>query len=227
MKNVPFRVAIFSGYALVSSGTCQSNNRYEVPQADCETAATSLGLSDTSVSLNEYSARPPGCIYLTKTTTDILRFNTMATSETSCGSGDYNYDCLCGALEGAVIDLLSANSPYSGSTSGNSDDVDVCGSGAEQGFAGFLEPGSTITIGQTSNTFDSKHTLRYGGLYPGDKVVQCVDDPDTATLSFTNAGNANVPVYFLVDAYSGSGGGDFLLAWKIGILGEFLWDYCF
>jgi hypothetical protein len=129
-------------------------------------------------------------------------------------------------LADAVIDLLVVTSPYSGSTTGNSDDVAVCGRGAEQGFAGILGPGSTITIGQTSNTFDSKHTLRYGGLYPGDNVVQCVDDPDTATLSFTNAGDANVPVYFLVDAYSG--GGDFVIAWTIDVLsGEFHQEYSF
>jgi hypothetical protein len=103
----------------------------------------------------------------------------------------------------------------------------VCGSGAEQGFAGILEPGSTITIGQTSNTFDSKHTLRYGGVYPGDNVVDCVDDPDTAELSFTNAGDANVPVFFVVDAFSSSGGGDFVVAWSGDIVagGEFLWEY--
>ena len=76
-----------------------------------------------------------------------------------------------------------------------------------------LRPGSTITIGQTSNTFDSKHTLRYGGVYPGDNVFECVDDPDTAVLSFTNAGEANVPVYFIVDAHSSSGRGNFVLAW--------------
>ena len=130
-------------------------------------------------------------------------------------------------LADAVIDLALVTSPYSGSTTGNSDDVAVCGSGAEQGFAGILEPGSTITIGQASNTFDSKHTLRYGGVYPGDNVVDCVDYPDTATLSFTNAGNANVPVYFLVDAYSSRDGGDFVVAWSGDFVagGEFLLEY--
>ena len=130
-------------------------------------------------------------------------------------------------LADVVIDLALVTSPYSGSTTGNSDDVAVCGSGAEQGFAGVLEPGSTITIGQTSNTFDSRHTLRYGGGYPGDNVVDCVDDPDEAELSFTNAGNANVPVYFIVDAYSSSGGGDFVVAWSGDFVagGEFLMEY--
>ena len=92
-------VVCLSEYALISSGTCQSNSRVEVPQGDCETAAASLGLSDTGVDLNEYSARPPGCIYVTQPDAyDILRFNTLETSVTSCGSGDYNYDCICGAL---------------------------------------------------------------------------------------------------------------------------------
>ena len=131
-------------------------------------------------------------------------------------------------LANAVIDLSFITSPYSGSTTGNSDDVDVCGSGAEEGFFALLGPGSTITIGQTSNTFDSKHTLRYGGAYPGDNVVQCVDDPDESQLSFTNSGDANMPVYFLVEAYSSSSvGGDFVLAWSGDIIkgGMFFREY--
>jgi hypothetical protein len=121
-------------------------------------------------------------------------------------------------LADAAIDLSSVTSPYSGSTTEHLSHDAVCGSGAEQGFFGILEPGSTITIGQTSNTFDSQHTLRYGGVYPGDNVIQCVDDPDEEELSFTNAGDANVPAYFLVDACC-IGGGDFVVAWTISILG--------
>jgi hypothetical protein len=82
----------------VSSGTCQSNNRYDVAQVDCETAATSLGLSDTSASLNSYSTRPPGCIYNVDIDSGHLRFNTLETSLTDCGSGDLSYDCICGRL---------------------------------------------------------------------------------------------------------------------------------
>ena len=117
-------------------------------------------------------------------------------------------------LADVVIDLFTVTSPYSGSTIGNSDDVGVCGSSADQGFGALLTPGSTITIGQTTNTFDSQHTLRYGGAYPGDNVVECVDDPDTKELSYTNTGDHSVPVYFIVDAYSSSGAGDFVLVWS-------------
>ena len=81
----------------MSSGTCQSSNRYEVPLADCETAAISLGLRGTSASVNSYTARPPACIY-SSAGDDILRFNSLETSVTMCGSGDFSYDCICGAL---------------------------------------------------------------------------------------------------------------------------------
>jgi len=36
-----------------------------------------------------------------------------------------------------------------------------------------------------SNTFDSKHTLRYGGSYPGNSEVSCIDDPDISELTYT------------------------------------------
>ena len=125
-----------------------------------------------------------------------------------------------------IVELSLVTSPYRGSTRGNRNDVAVCGSGAEQGLFGVLGPGSRITIGQTSNTFDSKHTLRYGGAYPGDNVVRCVDDPDTGALAFTNSGDTNMPCYFNVDAYSGSG--DFVVAWSGDIVagGEFSINSC-
>jgi hypothetical protein len=81
---------------LASSGTCQANNRYEVPQVDCETAAISLGLGDTSVYVGTdpayYAVRPEGCIYDGGSN---LRFNTLSTS-LSCGADSHG--CLCGAL---------------------------------------------------------------------------------------------------------------------------------
>jgi hypothetical protein len=84
----------------VSSGTCQSNNRYEVPQADCETAATSLGLDFYGYDRSDYCDDcPPGCIFISDY--NVLNFNTLSTS-LSCGSEDSHfgdaYDCICGEL---------------------------------------------------------------------------------------------------------------------------------
>ena len=78
-------------YSLVSSGTCQSNNRDEVPQADCETAAVALGLSDTSVTVETDDRYPPGCYKYRND--DKLYFNLADSSAVNCGnSGD---NCIC------------------------------------------------------------------------------------------------------------------------------------
>ena len=112
------------------------------------------------------------------------------------------------------------SSPFSGSTIGNLDEVSVCGNGPEQGFRYDLGPGERISI-QQSNTFDSKHTLRYGGAYPGDTEVKCAyyyyDDPE---MAYWNSGNVTVPVYFIVDGHYSSEGG-FVLEWTVDTPGSF------
>ena len=104
---------LFSGYTQVSSGTCQSNNRYDVPQADCETAASSLGVSfGTTVSFND---APSGCFAFTN---GAVWLNTYELSAVSCGTSGYN--CLCGPLGTGRVSTcttfwtepLSATSPF-------------------------------------------------------------------------------------------------------------------
>ena len=90
------RVDIYLGYALVSSGTCQLNNRYDVSQADCETAATALDLNDNSAEEDYNAGYPPGC-YLWNSA---LYFNT-AVSSVRCSDES---NCVCGAVAtGGVI----------------------------------------------------------------------------------------------------------------------------
>jgi surface protein len=115
----------------------------------------------------------------------------------------------------AVIDLATTASPYSGATAGNADDTNVCGSGPEQGFSYLLAPGHGITIGQTANSFDSMHTLRHGGQYPGEVSVGCIEDPEAESqkMEFTNEGVEDVTVYFIVDATRSGEAGAFTLEW--------------
>jgi hypothetical protein len=117
----------------------------------------------------------------------------------------------------AVIDLATTTSPYTGSTAGNADDIHVCGHGREQGFSYDLAPGHGITIGQAFNSFDSMHTLRHGGQYPGEVSVGCIEDPDDESLKmdFTNEGVEDVPVYFIVDASRSGEAGTFTLEWRL------------
>ena len=81
---------LFSEYVLVYSGTCQSNNRLDVPEADCETAAKFLGLDDTVIT-ETHPDYPPGC-YLYNSAS--VYFNREESSAVKCGnSGD---NCICG-----------------------------------------------------------------------------------------------------------------------------------
>jgi hypothetical protein len=115
-----------------------------------------------------------------------------------------------------VIDLATTTSPYIGSTAGNADDIRVCGHGREQGFSYVLAPGHGITIGQTSNSFDSMHTLRHGEQYPGEVSVGCIEDPEyeKQKTDFSNEGVEDVTVYFIVDAARSGEAGAFTLEWR-------------
>ena len=117
-----------------------------------------------------------------------------------------------------VINLRNVESPYVGNTedAGNCILLSCGGYGNEQGFEIELFPGETLAIGQTFNDYDSRHELRFGGVYPGDESHNCVDDPDYNTEYFTNAEEAPVMVYFLVDAFSADSG-LFILEWEINI----------
>jgi hypothetical protein len=129
--------------------------------------------------------------------------------------------CQHGTIEGhcfqagVIIDLATASNPYRGSTSGNPNDISLCGHGPEQGFSYVLSPGHGIAIGQTSTSFHSMHTLRHGGQYPGEVSVDCVDAPDERPMAFVNDGVEDLTVYFIVDASSSGEAGAFTLEWLL------------
>ena len=77
-----------------------------------------------------------------------------------------------------------------------------------------LDPGYKLTIGQTSNSYDSRHQLAYGGYCPGINIVNCMDDPDTEAISWENKLGFVERVYFMIDAYT-TGDGSFTIEWEI------------
>ncbi len=121
---------------------------------------------------------------------------------------------------GIIIDLATASNPYRGSTVGNPNDISLCGNGPEQGFSYVLAPGHGIAIGQTFTSFDSMHTLRYGGHFPGEVLVDCVDALDESPIEFLNDGLEDATVYFIVDASSSDEAGAFTLEWLLYTVGK-------
>jgi predicted outer membrane repeat protein len=90
-----------------------------------------------------------------------------------------------------------------------------CGSGKAAIFAVRMDPGTSIVIGQTANTFDSKHETRWGGACPGDVRVACTDDPDTSSHSWVNNEGQPQNLYFIVDAFSPGTSGSFTVSWEL------------
>ena len=121
-----------------------------------------------------------------------------------------------------ALDLSTQTSPLSSSTVGapNTYRTSCGGSGNEKIFYVEVPAGGELTIGMTSNTYDSRHETRWGGSCPGDNSVACTDDPDTRQHSWTNTQGSAQTAFFIVDAYS-SGSGDFVLAWNVPPLHPF------
>ena len=117
-----------------------------------------------------------------------------------------------------VIDLASLTSPVTGSTTyANNDFVLDClsfTSAKDVIYSIQVPAGATLSIGQTSNTYDSQHSLRYGNVCPGDELIVCSDDPDTQTETWVNDTGADQTVYWIQSAY-GSGSGDYTLSWTM------------
>ena len=114
----------------------------------------------------------------------------------------------------SAVDLRSISSPFYGSTRSARNDYSTCsGSGRERIFYLDMQPGEALTIGQTYNTFDSVHQLAYGGPCPGNTNIACRDDPDTERFSWTNEFQTVERVYFMIDGYSTTSRGSFILEW--------------
>lgn len=138
------------------------------------------------------------------------------TLEWSISSGTTSAGNTCAG----AVDLGAETSPFSGSTSGCSftDNVNTsCLSSGANDFITFIDVpnGYLLEIGQTSNNFDSEQRIAYGGSCPGTTEIDCWDEADTKMTCWTNTTGSTQRVYYVVDAFSATGTGDFTLEWNL------------
>jgi len=124
-----------------------------------------------------------------------------------------------------AFDLGALTSPLTDTTTGLANDfLPSCGSTftttSPDAFYSISVPnGYTLTIGQTSNGYDSAHTVFYGSCASQTQIV-CTDDPDTivdgptSQVSWQNTTGNTQTVYWVQDGYS-SGSGLYTLAWSL------------
>jgi len=117
-----------------------------------------------------------------------------------------------------VIDLGTQTSPLTASTVGALNDFGqdcLTNAAAPDVVYSILVPdGSTLTIEQTSNAYDSKHRLAYGAACPGDMLITCLDDPDTSQAVWVNTTGSDQTAYWIQSAFS-TGSGNYTLAWSV------------
>lgn len=121
-----------------------------------------------------------------------------------------------------AIDLNALTSPYSGTTTGAlNDNLEYCINGGGTGtntaadlyFMVTVPAGSTLTIGQTVNGYDSTNIAFYGDCDNRTQIA-CFDDSDTTTTVWNNDTGSDQTVYWIQDGYN-AGNGTFTLAWSV------------
>jgi hypothetical protein len=127
---------------------------------------------------------------------------------------------------GNAIDLAASSSPISSTTAtvGLTNDFSIaCGTAStntanDRIYYIDVPAGYVLTIGQTTNAYDSQHYLRYGGTCPGDNVIICYDDDfsEVGTEVWTNSTGITQRVWWIQDGY-GSATGTFTLAWSLAL----------
>lgn len=129
---------------------------------------------------------------------------------------------------GNAQDLATLTSPFSGTTTGYSDDEDVSclNAAADRIFFIDVPPAATLEIGQVSNAYDSEVRIAYGGACPGDIEIDCFDDPDTKQNSWVNTTGVTQRVWWVQDAFSSFGAGDFVLEWNLIVPPPVPNDFC-
>jgi hypothetical protein len=113
-------------------------------------------------------------------------------------------------------DLATLTSPYSATTTGYANDFSFCSMGSSNDRIFFIDVPDNyiIEIWQSSNDYDSRHTMRYGGACPGTTEIGCIDDPDETPISWTNTTGSTQRVWWINAGY-GSGSGNFTLNWTL------------
>ncbi len=123
-----------------------------------------------------------------------------------------NDDCL------TAVDLGALASPYTSTTDGLTANVTtVCGAPTGPDGVLFIDvPNNFIlTIGQTSNAYDSEVSVAYGGACPGTTQIACFDDPDIQNITFNNSTGSLQRVYWVQSGWNSTAFGAYTLAWSL------------
>ncbi len=166
-----------------------------------------------------------GSVEWTATFTGDIRFYTHTNS--ACGEADVNRTKQVACTSSSppppgndcsnALDLATLVSPYSGSTSGFTDNFNIsCAINTANDMIFYIDvpANNQLTIEQVTNSYDSKVAVFYGGACPGNTQIACWDDQDERVVTWINTTGSTQRVYWVQDGYS-SGSGPFTISWSV------------
>jgi len=216
-------------YGNVETGTCSDWQSFTLSNIGAGTLnISSIYVTGTDFDQFEIQNNPAPCSLPPDATVDV-RFcpssdgaktayltivDDLADQTTNIQLDGTGYTPLPGDNCSNAIDLNVETSPYNGSTSSMYNDFSFCSMGSSNDFICYydVEDGGTIEIWQSYNDFDSRHTMRFGGVCPGDNEIDCIDDGDYDPITWTNTTGNTERIWFIVGGYS-SNSGNFTLEW--------------
>lgn len=188
-------------YAMPANGMADASTEPNYTHITPDAMASLTGLTpDTTYNLY-YRAHCGGTDYS----------NWVAYNFTTPPSPPANDNCT------GAIDLGGETSPLAGTTVGATHDYDqdcLNTTAPDVVYSIMVPKGYTLNIGQTVNDYDSKYRVGYGGNCPGDTLINCTDDPDISSVTWSNDTCADQVVYWVQSGYS-TQSGTFELEWSL------------
>jgi hypothetical protein len=112
------------------------------------------------------------------------------------------------------INLGTLTSPISATTVGYANDIATCRTGyADRVYYIDVVNGATITFQEITNNYDEYEYIGYGSSCTATTQIQCWDNDGLAATTWTNSTGSTQRVWYVQDAYSGSG--TFTLSWTV------------
>jgi len=217
----PLNEAIVSGNGFLSWNLASGATGYKIVLGTTPNGHEILNLVDAGNVTNYYV--PGG---LQSNITYYARIYPYNLIGTASGCNEYTFSTavvLSGDFCSNAIDLSTLSSPITDSTVGKSNDnlincmfmngFEVANAAPDVYYSILVPNNSTLTIGQTSNEYNSTNTAFYGNCLQQTRLI-CFDDADTTQLIWENTTGSDQTVYWIQDGKN-TESGIFTLEWSL------------
>lgn len=202
-----------SGGFLISVSVTDLGSASSLTASDDQNSATQAITATGDYAFGPYTNGTNVVISLTNDQDSSCAISSAALTQAACPPA--NDTCF------TATSLDALTSPLDGTTeAAMNDNASNCGAANLQRdvyYSITVPSGSTLTIGQTVNNYDSTVTVFYGDC-DNRTEISCFDDPDIQNVVWANDTGSDQVVYWIQDGYGNANqnaGGTFTLEWQV------------